>query len=330
MVMEVTAMSRTRIGVLCVGLMALVPGVARAQTEQVYYYHTDAVGSVRMITDASGQEVTRYDFWPFGQVSGSPAVQDSRMFAGQEHDGESQFDYLGARYYASQTGRFASPDPITENALRITNPQRWNRYAYAVESPLTYTDPDGMDALLINYSDGSLGLGHMGIMALNPNGSGLYGGFEPARKGSFSGDGIVNNVSFPPGSVQLGSDGRPTIASLAKLREWLAKVDGHSPAAIRIRHIKTSDAETAALAAYINQNIASPGKYNAAANNCQDFCIRGLQQAGIAVPSSKTVVGGIFPDVYYRSWLLDMASRLAEAPGPRVDTSYCFQGINCP
>jgi hypothetical protein len=70
--------------------------------------------------------------------------------------------------------------------------------------------------------------------------------------------------------------------------------------------------------------------YNAILNNCQDFCIRGLQKAGIPVPPSSAIPGGIIPDIYYRSWLLDMASRLSELPSPRVDTSYCFPGINCP
>jgi len=136
-------MVRRTIGVLCLSLAWMVPGVATAQTEQVYYYHTDAVGSVRMITDANGQEVTRYDFWPFGQVSGAPAVQDSRMFTGQEHDAESQSDYLGARYYQGQMGRFTTPDdPVY---MDLFNPQSLNRYAYAYNNPLRWVDPTGHD-----------------------------------------------------------------------------------------------------------------------------------------------------------------------------------------
>jgi RHS repeat-associated protein len=143
MMMEARTMGRTTIGVLCLGLAWLVPAVATAQTEQVYTYHTDAVGSVRMITDANGQEVTRYDFWPFGQVSGSPAVQDSRMFVGEEHDGESGFDYFGARHYASGTGRFTTVDPVLDFDAALVDPQQWNRYAYARNNPFAYIDPAG-------------------------------------------------------------------------------------------------------------------------------------------------------------------------------------------
>jgi len=134
-------MGRRTISVLCLGLAWMMPDVATAQTEQVYYYHTDAAGSVRMITDANGQEVTRYDFWPFGQVSGAPAVQDSRMFAGEEHDAESQSDYLGARYYQGQTGRFTTPDD--PSYMDPANPQSLNRYAYANNNPLRWVDPTG-------------------------------------------------------------------------------------------------------------------------------------------------------------------------------------------
>ncbi len=37
-------------------------------------------------------------------------------------------------------GRFMSPDPIIMNELRMINPQRWNKYAYAVNSPLVYNE----------------------------------------------------------------------------------------------------------------------------------------------------------------------------------------------
>jgi len=140
-------MMRWTIGALCLGLAWMVPGVATAQTEQVYYYHTDAVGSVRVVTDAGGQEVTRYDFWPFGQVSGSPAVQDSRMFGGKEHDAESGFDYFGGRHYAGTNGRFTTVDPVLEIQRAIVDPQLWNRYAYARSNPLRFTDPDGRDTI---------------------------------------------------------------------------------------------------------------------------------------------------------------------------------------
>ena len=46
-----------------------MPSVAVAPSLQdtVIYYHVDAIGSVRMITNANGQVLARYDFLPFGE-----------------------------------------------------------------------------------------------------------------------------------------------------------------------------------------------------------------------------------------------------------------------
>jgi RHS repeat-associated protein len=64
---------------------------------------------------------------------------------GKERDSESGNDYFGARYYASTMGRFLSPDPKLMTARHLTNPQKWNKYAYVINNPLMRFDPDGMD-----------------------------------------------------------------------------------------------------------------------------------------------------------------------------------------
>ena len=329
-----------RIDMIRVGMFRLLlivaacccPAVAAAQSgETVLYYHADAIGSARMITNETQQVMARYDYLPFGEEWNPASFRDPRLFAGKERDAESGFDYFGARYYQNQAGRFTSPDPITVNALRLVNPQRWNRYIYAVNNSLKFIDPDGLDALLINYTDGAHGLGHMGIMALSLDGAGLYGGFNPVHPGRPLDRGTVKSVTFPAGFVQFGLDGHPTDASLARLRQRLAAADGKSADAIRIRHIKTSSAETTALQDYIRQAIKSPSPYIVGANDCLDFCVGGLWSAGVLAPPPSTVLGGAIPDLYFRSFLLDLAGRLAGwgQPRTRVETSYCFQGLDC-
>jgi RHS repeat-associated protein len=51
-------------------------------------------------------------------------------------------DYFGARYFSGAQGRFTSPDPPVMS-LDISNPQSWNKYAYAFNRPLALDDPDG-------------------------------------------------------------------------------------------------------------------------------------------------------------------------------------------
>jgi len=142
---------------LVIGVL-LAPATARAQADEVVYYHTDAVGSVRMVTDASGAVVARYDYLPFGELW--PTVPpnpdpDVRQFAGKERDPETGLDYFGARYYRAQSGLFLSGDPGDVGA-DLFDPQSWNAYSYALNNPLRFVDPMGtcsQDAKG-NYFDG--------------------------------------------------------------------------------------------------------------------------------------------------------------------------------
>ena len=45
-----------------------------------------------------------------------------------------------------------APDPLIANAM--TNPQRWNLYAYVGNNPLTFNDPSGMDATAVVAGQG--------------------------------------------------------------------------------------------------------------------------------------------------------------------------------
>jgi hypothetical protein len=46
-------------------------------------------------------------------------------------------------------GRFMSPDPKLMTARHLANPQKWNKYAYVINNPLTRFDPDGMDDYVV-------------------------------------------------------------------------------------------------------------------------------------------------------------------------------------
>jgi len=125
------------------------------------YMFTDMLGSVRTITNASGAVTECYDYLPFGRILSAsdngrsaagchPPAPDTNIassvdekFTGQKRD-ETGLDYFGARYYSSPLGRFTSPDPLMASG-RTGNPQTWNRYAYTLNNPLRFIDPDGME-----------------------------------------------------------------------------------------------------------------------------------------------------------------------------------------
>ena len=114
----------------------------------VEYYHTDAVGSVRVVTKVvNGQLVivSRHDFMPFGEEVNPPnPPTDKRLFTGQEHDFETGQDHFNARQLAAGYGRFTTPDPVGALPAVFGNPQRYNGYSYAANNPLRFVDPTGL------------------------------------------------------------------------------------------------------------------------------------------------------------------------------------------
>jgi len=126
--------------------------VAQAQTQDtVIYYHTDAIGSVRMITDANGQVIARYDYLPFGESWAPLSNRDVRQFAGKERDAETGLDYFGARYYSSAIGRFTTSDQVLHPEKAVLHPQLWNKYTYVSNNPLRKVDPDGRWEREVHY-----------------------------------------------------------------------------------------------------------------------------------------------------------------------------------
>lgn len=115
------------------------------------YYHLDALGSVRALSDAGGTVIERHDYLPYGEecttgtCSTNPGLGTGgpRKFTGKERDVETGLDYFGARYHGSRLARFTSIDPVTTWKDNLADPLRWNRYAYGRNNPLRYVDPDG-------------------------------------------------------------------------------------------------------------------------------------------------------------------------------------------
>ena len=140
--MEKPQMLRMFISAIVVLAVLVAPDGALAQgTETVVYFHTDAIGSVRMTTDANAQVLQRYDYLPFGEPWPSPTPPETRRFAGGELDLETQLNHFGARQYYPQTGRFTrTDDPGYGNPF---DPQSMNFYAYVMNNPLRWVDPSG-------------------------------------------------------------------------------------------------------------------------------------------------------------------------------------------
>ncbi|MCP4113711.1 MAG: hypothetical protein GY749_50655 [Desulfobacteraceae bacterium] len=115
--------------------------IARQDATGKYWYHSDHLGSVRLITDEQGQKVNTYDYAAFGHtISESGSLNNEHNFTGHRRDPETGLIYMGSRYYNTLLGRFISADTIVPDP---TNPQALNRYAYAYNNPISNVDPTG-------------------------------------------------------------------------------------------------------------------------------------------------------------------------------------------
>jgi RHS repeat-associated protein len=103
-------------------------------------YVTDHLGTPRLEVRLDGSVARRQKLGPFGEDLGEQACEAPPRFTGHERDPETGLDYMMARYYARCIGRFLTTDPV---AGTPGNPQSWNRYTYALNNPMRYTDPHG-------------------------------------------------------------------------------------------------------------------------------------------------------------------------------------------
>ncbi len=117
-----------------------------ADSNAVYYYHYDGLGSVVALSDANGVIVERYKYDVFGQ----PMIIDPNneqlttsnygnpyMFTGRRYDSEVGLYYYRFRYYRPEIGRFLQTDPIGYFA-------GLNLYTYVGNNPLNWLDPFGL------------------------------------------------------------------------------------------------------------------------------------------------------------------------------------------
>ncbi|MCH9652175.1 MAG: RHS repeat-associated core domain-containing protein [Deltaproteobacteria bacterium] len=105
------------------------------------HFHLDHLESVRLITAADGTSLEEHFFRPYGENASGPFAADPLLFTGHERDRATGGDYMHARHYQWQMGRFTSVDPVLGSP---SAPQSLNRYAYVMGNPLNATDPTGM------------------------------------------------------------------------------------------------------------------------------------------------------------------------------------------
>ena len=142
-----------------------------------YHYHLDHLGTPRLVTDSNGFLVGKHVYYPFGaemDLTPHESAVELMKFTGHERDivaaDNATVDYMHARYYNGNLGRFLSVDRGA--SLSASNPQTFNKYLYARNNPILRIDRDGLkDQLFIfsTYGYGDPGLSKNQIRELETN-----------------------------------------------------------------------------------------------------------------------------------------------------------------
>lgn len=129
------------------------------QSDTIYYYLHDRLGSVRLLIDSSGNVKKSYTFDPYGNLlenyDDGGNIENSYLFTGQFFDNQINQYYLRARQYDPQLQRFTSIDPVRGS---FQEPFTLHQYLYCLNDPVNRWDPDGKffnyPSLLLGTSTG--------------------------------------------------------------------------------------------------------------------------------------------------------------------------------
>jgi RHS repeat-associated protein len=108
---------------------------------QIYYFHSDHLGSSAVLTDPTGIKAQQTDYLPYGGQRGASSISASNYgFTNQEKDPETGLYNYNARLYDPATAVFVTADSIVPNPMSVMG---FQRYGYCNGNPLIYTDPSG-------------------------------------------------------------------------------------------------------------------------------------------------------------------------------------------
>jgi RHS repeat-associated protein len=113
---------------------------------------TKCYGKIANAKTNSAQPITACSLTTFSRADAG-AWFNYPFLTSKERDNETGLDYAKARYHSSGQGRFTGTDPYLPMAdadkeeffkRYLNQPQNWNRYAYCINNPLIFIDPNGL------------------------------------------------------------------------------------------------------------------------------------------------------------------------------------------
>ena len=152
---------------------------SQAEATPIYYYYAlNSRGDVIGLYNSSGNIAALYDYDAYGKLLSvktatgisitaetDVAIVNPLRYRGYVYDTETGFYYLQSRYYDPTTCRFINADSLVATGQGILG---YNMFAYCNNNPVTFSDPNGTDAIIL-YDDDSWT--HIGALIEDENGS---------------------------------------------------------------------------------------------------------------------------------------------------------------
>ncbi|OGJ13621.1 hypothetical protein A2554_03750 [Candidatus Nomurabacteria bacterium RIFOXYD2_FULL_35_12] len=166
-------------------------------TTTVYHDHTDHLTGTGTITSSTPAEIQTLDYFAFGEqrINDKAGTFDEQIeYAGSEYDGNTSLNYMNARYYNGNQGRFISEDAMfwALPMELLVDPQQQNSYSYARNNPIVNRDPTGN----LNISEAKNVINSFLSRLFNPQKSNTSTSTQPTQNN--------NNQNTKNGSVDYG------------------------------------------------------------------------------------------------------------------------------
>ncbi len=240
---------------------------------ETLWYHSDHLGSTASVSNSEGQLVFEAAYTAFGETAvaklhNGESDEPVYKYTGKELDGTGLY-YYESRFYDPTLGKFIQPDPIFDKGPVVG----MNRYAYAMNNPLAFSDPDGHFAC-----------GGLCIIAI-----GAVTGFVVESVFALSNDGSISNDEWKSIGIgtAVGALGGALSGGTSALLNSAAKAAGKTLATSIFRGSFTASAKHLAF------NTTKSAVIGAISNSTYQglSMAAGLQKDGFSVAKLGTSVG---------------------------------------
>ena len=133
----------------------------------MYYYIKNLQGDiVKIINQASSTVYASYVYDAWGNVKSVSVSRYQERLTCSVTEGmymtrKQDWYYLKSRYYDPETGRFINADIYCDTMSNIFGT---NMFTYCNNNPVNQIDPEGTDAMWLQFPDGANGFGHTSLL----------------------------------------------------------------------------------------------------------------------------------------------------------------------